>query len=99
MAIIDRNKLQYDGDTENIMNLESFTDKWNSFGWEVIQIDGHDVAACCEAFLHKSDKPLAVIANTIKGKGISFMENDSTWHHKKMTSAQEKQAMEELSNG
>lgn len=99
VAIVDRNKLQYDGNTENIMNLESLTDKWSSFGWEVIQIDGHNVAACCEAFSHKSDKPLAVIANTIKGKGISFMENDPAWHHKKMISAQEKQAMEELSNG
>ena len=96
VAIIDRNKLQYDGDTEGIMRLESLKEKWSSFGWEAIEIEGNDVAACCNAFSMQSTKPLVVIADTIKGKGISFMENDPSWHHKKMSSAQEKLAMEEI---
>lgn len=99
VAIIDRNKLQYDGDTEAVMKLESFEAKWKSFGWDTVCIDGHDVAACCAAFSRVSDNPMAVIANTVKGKGISFMENDPSWHHKKLSVAQEQQAMEELSNG
>lgn len=96
VAIVDRNKLQYDGDTERIMSLNSLEEKWKSFGWEVISIDGHDVECCYEAFTYKCNKPLVIIANTIKGKGISFMENEMMWHHKKMTKSQEKIAMEEL---
>lgn len=96
VAIIDRNRIQYDGNTETVVSLESLRAKWESFGWEVREIDGHDVAQCCEAFSAESDRPIAVIANTVKGKGISFMENDPAWHFKKMTSKQMKLAMEEL---
>lgn len=96
VAIIDRNKLQYDGDTEDVMKIESLAAKWESFGWETMTIDGHDVEACCNAFSHKSDKPLAIIANTVKGKGISFMENDPGWHHKKMSKDETAKAKEEL---
>lgn len=99
VAIVDRNKLQYDGDTETIIKLESLEEKWKSFGWDVVRINGHDVESCCRAFSMKTEKPLAVIADTVKGKGISFMENDPAWHHKKMSTAQELQAMEEIANG
>lgn len=99
VVIIDRNKLQYDGSTEEVLKLESLEEKWNSFGWETITIDGHSVEECCEAFSKRTEKPLVVIAQTIKGKGISFMENDPTWHHKKMSTAQEAQAMEEIVHG
>lgn len=98
VAIVDRNHLQYDGDTETILKLESLEEKWKSFGWDVRCIDGHDVAACCAAFSGRTDRPLAVIADTVKGKGISFMENDPSWHHKKMSSTQELQAMEEMAH-
>ena len=99
VVIVDRNKLQYDGDTEDIMKLESLEEKWSSFGWETVRIDGHNIEECCSAFSLKGEKPLAVIADTVKGKGISFMENDSSWHHKKMSSSEELQAMEEILNG
>lgn len=99
VAIVDRNKLQYDGDTEQVMRLESLEDKWRSFGWDVIHIDGHDIEMCYEAFCAKSERPLVVIADTVKGKGVSFMENDPTWHHKKLSAQQEEQAMEEILNG
>ena len=96
VVIVDRNKLQYDGDTEKIMGLGSLEEKWRSFGWEVISIDGHDVERCYSALTYASRKPLAIIADTVKGKGISFMENEMIWHHRKMTKSQEKAAMEEL---
>lgn len=96
IAIVDRNHLQYDGDTEEIIGLESLEQKWKSFGWDCEVIDGHNIEECCEAFQKKTDKPAVVIADTVKGKGISFMENDPSWHHKVLTKDQKKIAMEEL---
>lgn len=96
VVIVDKNKIQYDGDTENVMPLLSLEDKFNSFGWNVCTIDGHDIDACETAFSNQSDKPMVVIANTVKGKGISFMENDPAWHHARMTAAQRLAAVKEL---
>ncbi|MDD4052295.1 MAG: transketolase [candidate division Zixibacteria bacterium] len=84
--ILDRNHLQIDGPTEQVMRLEPLADKYRAFGWEVREIDGHKmeqiVATLEEARDNRTDKPFCIIANTIKGKGISFMENVVGWHGK-----------------
>jgi len=84
ITIVDRNKLMIDGPTEQIMNLEPFADKWRAFGFEVIEIDGHDLRAldrALEAGWAATDKPILILANTIKGKGVDFMENNVKWHY------------------
>lgn len=82
-AIIDRNRLQIDGWTKDVMNIEPLADKYRSFGWHVIEIDGHNVAQIAAAFdeaARTKGKPTVIIADTIKGKGVSFMENEAGWH-------------------
>lgn len=96
VAIVDYNGLQYDGKTSDVLPMESIEDKWNSFGWNALVIDGHDILQCAEAFSKKMEKPIVVIAKTIKGKGISFMENDASWHHGIMTNTQEEMAWKEV---
>ncbi len=85
IAILDRNKIQAKGQTHAIMSLEPFADKWRAFGWEVIEADGHDIAAILDALydathLHCNGKPVAILFHTIKGRGVSWMENTSAWH-------------------
>ena len=84
IPIVDRNRLMIDGCTEDIMVLEPFADKWRAFGFDVIEIDGHNFDQVCDA-LDKAwaatDKPVFILANTIKGKGIDFMENNVVWHY------------------
>ena len=84
IAIIDRNRLQIDGDTEKVMSLDNLDAKIKAFNWEVIEIDGHDFNQIYDSVekAKKSNKPCAIIANTIKGKGVSFMENQAGWHGK-----------------
>jgi transketolase len=97
VGIVDRNRLQISGCTEDVMRLESLEDKWRSFGWETVCIDGHDFDALNRVFTMKHDgKPLMVIANTTKGKGISFIENKAEWHHGVPSDEQYKLAMDEL---
>jgi transketolase len=99
-AIIDRNQLQITGRTEAVCRLESLSDKLQSFGWAVRTVDGHDVAALAAVLSSvpfEPGKPNAVIAKTIKGKGVSFMENDPKWHHGVPSDAQYEQAQQELS--
>ncbi len=96
VAVVDKNGLQYDGDTERVLALDDLAAKWRAFGWETVSVDGHDVSALAAAFGTKSDKPLVVIANTVKGKGVSFMENAAQWHHSILTQKLYDQAMEEL---
>ncbi len=96
VAILDRNGLQYDGDTEKVQALDDLSAKWSAFGWEATEVDGHDVGRLQEAFVGRSDKPRTVIARTTKGKGVSFMENAPAWHHAMLTQRQFDQAMEEL---
>jgi len=84
IVIIDRNRLMIDGPTEQIMNLEPFADKWRAFGFEVIEIDGHNFTELSEALDRgwaAADKPVLVLANTVKGKGVDFMENNVKWHY------------------
>ena len=82
-AVIDYNKMQSDDLNENIMGLEPLNEKWHSFNWNVIEIDGHDFDSIISAFNrtdHGNDRPTVIIAHTIKGKGVSFMENVPAWH-------------------
>ena len=82
-AIVDYNKLQSDDLNKNIINIEPLADKWSSFGWQVLEIDGHDfsqIKAAIGAANKTSNKPSAIIAHTIKGKGVSFMEGVPAWH-------------------
>jgi transketolase len=98
IAIIDRNTLQIDGCTEDVMSLGELKNKISSFGWECIEIDGHDYndIYCAIEKAKYSSKPFAIIAKTIKGKGISFMENQAGWHGKAPNDEQLQQALEEL---
>lgn len=98
-AIIDRNRLQISGDTEDVMRLESLSGKWIEFGWKVCEVGGHDFKGLTELFGSlplESGKPNLIIANTIKGKDISFMENVVKWHHGVPTKEQMELAYEEL---
>lgn len=99
VAILDYNGVQLDGLTKDIMPMEPMTDKWASFNWNVICVDGHDVASVTQG-LQKSfeckDKPSIIIADTVKGKGISFMENDNKWHGKPINDNDYAKAISEL---
>lgn len=96
VAIVDRNGLQYDGPTESVMTLEDFEARWKAFGWDTVSVDGHDVAALVSALSRRTEKPLAVIARTVKGKGVSFMEHAVQWHNGVVTQKLFEQAMAEL---
>ncbi len=98
IAIIDRNRLQIDGNTEDVMALGDVADKIRSFGWETTENHGHDYNEIYNATekAKKSDKPFAIIADTIKGKGVSFMENQAGWHGKAPNDEQLEQALAEL---
>lgn len=97
-AVVDRNRLQQGASTAETNELEPLFDKWQAFGWDVFEVDGHSHAELCSVFQKKiSDKPRLVIANTIKGKGVSFMENGVEWHHKVPSDAQYELALKELS--
>jgi transketolase len=84
-GIVDRNGLITHGSTEKINKLEPFADKWQAFGWRVIDVDGHNFGDLNNAFnqfkSHKISKPTLIIAHTLKGRGVSFMENQANWHH------------------
>lgn len=84
VAIVDKNGLQNDGPTDAIMPMGSLAEKWRAFGWDVVEIDGHDMAqivgALDEAKERSHGKPTAIIAKTVKGKGVSYMENVVEWH-------------------
>jgi len=84
ITIIDRNRLMIDGLTEDVMNLEPFADKWRCFGFDVIEVDGHnfaDLAAALDKGWAAKEKPVLILANTVKGKGVDFMENNVKWHY------------------
>jgi transketolase len=96
-AIVDRNRLQQGDRTEATNRLDPLGDKWAAFGWEVIELDGHDHATLFEVFTRQgAGKPRAVIANTLKGKGVSFIEDRVEWHHKVPSADQVVLALEEL---
>jgi transketolase len=96
-AIIDRNHLSYDGDTEEIMGLGNLAEKFKSFGWHVSCCDGHEAGSLLAAFADKKEGiPHVIIADTIKGKGVSFIENRPEWHHHRLTKEEYEQAISEI---
>ena len=99
VGIVDRNGFQLDGSTDEIMDINPVADKWAAFGWRVIEIDGHDmqqVVNGLEEARERTGKPTVIIASTVKGKGVSFMENDNSYHGKAPTPEQEEIALKEL---
>lgn len=102
VAVVDRNGFQEDGPTEEIMAIEPLADKWRSFGWETVEVDGHDVGQLADV-LHRvplrTGKPTCVIARTMKGHGLSFTANTHAWHYGKFTADQYAAALAELGVG
>lgn len=96
VAIIDQNGLQYDGQTDEILGMGDLEAKLRTFGWNAVTVDGHDVTSLLEAMRFDDSKPTAIVARTVKGKGVSFMENDPNWHHSRLSEDQYQQAMAEL---
>lgn len=98
VAIIDHNTLQITGPTRDVMSSEPLDEKWRAFGWEVRTVNGHDYAALTVALTTPppAGRPLCVIANTVKGKGVSFMEHVGKWHHGVPSDAELAQALAEL---
>jgi len=95
--IVDYNKLQGYGKTNEVINLEPLNQKLQSFNWDVLEIDGHNYEEIEKALSQQTSKPKVIIAHTIKGKGVSYMENEFVWHYKSPNNEQLKQAMKELS--
>jgi transketolase len=95
-VIVDRNRIQSLDYTEHTIALEPFTTKWQSFGWAVLEVDGHNYLDLASALSQKTIKPKCIIANTIKGKGVSFMENSVQWHYKSPNENEFYQAISEI---
>ncbi|MFP4136656.1 MAG: transketolase [Candidatus Acetothermia bacterium] len=101
-AVLDYNDSQIDGKVSDIMDVAPLVDKWESFGWRVIEIDGHDydqIGDAYETFLEhssKKGKPTVIVSHNVLGKGVSFMEGDPGWHHGVLSDEQMEQALEEL---
>ena len=97
-VIIDRNNFQQTGTNSEIMDLRDLKNKWKSFGWHTIEVDGHDINSLVETFLNlkQVNQPKAIIANTIKGKGFSEFENDNKWHHSVLTKSLYEEAIKEI---
>jgi transketolase len=98
IVILDKNNLQQTGTNREIMSLGDLVSKWKSFGWNVAEIDGHNIAKIYDALVNAKNQngPYAIVANTIKGKGFSFSENNNAWHHAPLSSSQYEAALEEL---
>ena len=100
VAIVDYNRIQLDGFVKDILDLEPLADKWRSFGWHAIEVDGHDIGALQSAFAEAAataGKPTCILAHTVKGKGVSFMENNPKFHGAAPTREECGQALLELS--
>lgn len=96
--IVDKNGLQADGFTNDIIDLSPLADKLQAFGLKTVEVDGHDIEALVKVLTFKvEDQPIAIVAKTIKGKGVSFMENSAAWHHGVLNQKKFDKAMEELS--
>lgn len=96
VSIIDMNSIQYDGYTTEVMNMNPLDNKWRSFGWDVIVINGHSIIEIINAYKVKTNRPLAIVANTVKGKGVSFMENNWKYHNTNLTKELYEKAINEL---
>jgi len=97
-VIVDRNVLQYDGPTSSVMDLLDLNAKFQAFGFDVREVNGHNCEVLFNALTEKHDKPLCVIAHTIKGRGLSFAENCKEWHHHTLSDEQYEQAIKEMEN-
>lgn len=100
-AIVDRNNIQIDGFTEDIMPLEPLADKWRAFNWHVIEIDGHNMREILNALGEARsvyEKPTVILAHTVPGKGVSFMERKYEWHGKPPNEEEGKRALQELNH-
>jgi transketolase len=100
-AIVDRNRLQLGDSTERTVGLEPLGERWRAFGWAVVEVDGHDhqaMASTFDALPLEAGRPTCVIARTIKGRGVSFMENRFEWHHRVPDDAELAQALQELAD-
>ena len=98
-VIVDRNNIQIDGATEDVMPLEPLADKWQSFGWHVLQVDGNNIENfidACQMARAVTERPTVIIAYTIPGKGVDFMENDYHWHGKPPTAEEAERALAQL---
>jgi len=97
-AVVDKNSFQSDGSSAAVMAGGDLEMKWKGFGWDVHVVDGHNISDLYHAFLLPpvDGKPKAIIAQTVKGKGVSFMENNNEWHHNRLTKAHYDQALQEL---
>ena len=101
-VFIDNNGLQIDGSNSEVMGVDPIGDKFKAFGWHVIEIDGHDlkqISAAVDMAKTLKDKPTAIVAKTVKGKGVSFMENQVSWHGSAPNQEQKEQAIAELKRG
>ena len=99
VAIIDRNRLQISGNTEQVMALDCLESRWKAYGWVVKRVDGNDIEELVEVFKSvpfEDKKPNLILANTTKGKGISFIENQADWHHRVPNEEQYLQSLMEL---
>ena len=100
IGIVDCNKVQLSGRVPETLDLEPLADKWHAFGWQTLECDGHDISAVVSAIEQARDlsraKPALVIAHTVKGKGVSFMENRYEWHGKAPNADERRQALEEI---
>ena len=102
VAIVDNNNLQIDGDVRDVAGLDNISSKFKSFGWQTIEGDGHDVGAVVTALKTATlldGSPVCIVAHTVKGKGVSFMENQAGWHGKAPNEEQAKEALAELEGG
>lgn len=101
VAIIDCNKFQLSGANEDVMSLGNLQEKLQAFGWDAVQVNGHDVEALCKALGREDNRrtPLAIIMDTVKGKGLSFAENDNSWHHAVVTRKFYEQGLHDLGFG
>ncbi len=98
-AFVDRNQLCIDGSVENIMALEPFKEKWMSFGWNTLEIDGHDfqqLGKAIENAHETTEKPTMIIANTVKGKGVDYMEGEVPWHYGGLDPEKEEMALKSI---
>lgn len=98
-VIVDRNKYQSQGEVDQMMGIDPLTEKWKSFGWQSVKIDGHDIQQICQALdlMHdNNEKPLAIIADTVKGKGIGCIENTFKYHNFMLTEEEYLQAEKEI---
>ena len=98
-VVVDFNKWQATDRSRDVLNLDPLADKWRAFGWHAIEVDGHDISAILDTLLSfpaNDGRPLAIIAHTVKGKGVSFMEDDNNWHYRIPTTDEVAAAKREL---